>query len=105
MKPIRFSSSVLFASTFAAALLFAGCGKNQTRGNADAQPGGSAYANGPGVSTKGDAGSAEKMGDTDAKKANDLNSPAHETTVGQGSTNGPGANERTDVTIETQKKE
>ena len=78
-------------------LVFAGCGK---RGNADAEANRAATpAEGGATSTTGDAGSAKNFGDTKARKSADEASPSGQTTSG-GSTNGPGANEKKDVTIE-----
>jgi hypothetical protein len=99
MKSSRASLLPLAAALLLLGAFSSGCSR-QSRGNADAQPGGKAAADGPGASTQGSAGQAKDFGDTDAKKKFDEASPEGRSTVGTGSTNGPGARERKDVTIE-----
>lgn len=82
-----------------AAGLLGGCLKNQTRGNADAQPGQRAHADAPGASTAGAAGESKNFGDVDAKQQAEKNSPSGASpTPGPGSTGGPGAHDRNTTT-------
>ena len=99
MKPPRFFALLLSVALCGATVSSTGCSR-QSRGNSDAQPGGKASADGPGVSTQGSAGQAKDFGDTEAKKKFDEASPAGTSTIGTGSTNGPGAQQRKNVTIE-----
>lgn len=79
-----------------------GCGR-QTRGNADAENRNRAAtpAEGGATSTAGAAGSSANFGDTRTKKAVDESAPAGKSTIGTGSTGGPGAREKKEVTIQT----
>jgi hypothetical protein len=94
----------LAASLLAAILsLGAGCGK-QTRGNADAEANrAKTPAEGGATSTAGDAGSAKNFGDTQQKKSFDEASPSGKTITGGGSTGGPGARDKKEVTTQPPK--
>ena len=81
----------------AVALGVGGCGR-QTRGNADAQPGGPAAADR--VMTDGSASQSKEYGDTQSKRAYDASGPSQKSTTGGASTGGPGSNEKKEVTIQ-----
>lgn len=87
-------------------LAFAGC-DGQTRGTSDAprQSEAKSPSEGGATSTVGAAGDPKNFGDTDAKKAEDEQSPAGKSLIGSGSTGGPGARERQEVTIQPQATE
>ncbi|HUR57778.1 MAG TPA: hypothetical protein VM029_08710 [Opitutaceae bacterium] len=99
MNSKQLKSAVMVAAG-ALALAMTGCGR-QTRGNADAEANrAKTPAEGGATSTKGDAGSAKNFGDLEAKKATDEASPSGQTTSTTGTTGGPGANQKKNVTIE-----
>jgi hypothetical protein len=98
MKRSLIAGVVLLAG---GALGVGGC-DGQTRGSSDAprQSEAKSPAQGGATSTAGAAGDPKNFGDTEAKKASDEQSPAGKSLLGTGSTGGPGARERQEVTIQ-----